>query len=146
MDRAVSCFLLALVTAALAQQPEPKPAQDADIMLAAVARDQSLLTGGIGPSNRLKQGKVAVEPMVRLTLAGEWKNVPCAPGGKGCRKFEHEYLSKPHAYTVISAEGKGAAIHATPATLSECYDFVGKGTYSGALIANSAIAASSSEL
>jgi hypothetical protein len=113
MDRVVSCFLLALVTAALAQQPEPKPAQDADIMLAAVARDQSLLTGGIGPSNRLKQGKVAVEPMVRLTSAGEWKNVPCAPGGKGCQKFEREYLSKPHSYTVISAEGKGAAIHAT---------------------------------
>ncbi len=146
MRRVVSCFLLGVITTAPAQQSVPAPAQSPDIMLAAVARDQSLLAGGIGPSNRLRQGRIAVEPMVRLTSAGEWKNVPCAPGGKGCRKFEREYLSKTHSYTVISPGGKGATINAAPATLNECYDFVGKGTYSGSSIANSAIAASSSEM
>jgi len=147
MREVVSCFLLGVMTIALAQQPAPVPADNRDIMLTAVARDQSLLLGGLGPSKRLGQGKVAVEPMVRLTSAGEWKNLPCESGtGKGCEKFKREYLSKLHSYTVISPDGKGAIIHAAPATLSECYGFVGKGTYSGASIPNSAIATSSSEV
>jgi hypothetical protein len=85
--------------------------------------------------------------MVRLTAGGEWKNVPCASGsGEGCEQFGRDYLSKSHSYTVISPDGRGAIVHAAPATLSECHGFVGKGTYSGASIPDSAIAASSSEL
>ena len=144
MRRVASCFLLGM---ALAQQSVPAPSQSPDIVLAAVARDQSLLTGGIGPSNRLGQGKVAVEPLVLLSPSGEWKNVPCSSGtGKGCQKFARDYLSKPHSYTVVSTDGKGATIHAAPATLSECYDYVGKGTYSDGPIIDSAIASSSPDI
>ena len=65
--------------------------------------------------------------------------------GNGCRKFEREYLSKPHVYTVVSADGKGATVHTAPTTLSECYGYQGAGTYSGASIRSSAIAASSAD-
>jgi hypothetical protein len=44
---------------------------------------------------------------------------------------------------VISADGKGATVHAAPTTLSECYSYSGTGTYSGAPVTGSAIAASS---
>ena len=84
--------------------------------------------------------------LARLTQSGEWKSLPCGPDNqKNCLKFAHEYLSKPHSYTVISADGKGATIRAAPTTLGECYGFSGTGTYSGAALANSAIAASSDE-
>jgi hypothetical protein len=46
---------------------------------------------------------------------------------------------------VISADGKGATVQAAPTTLSECYDYRGTGTYAGATIAKSAIAASSAD-
>ena len=88
-----------------------------------------------------------MEPLARLTPSGEWKRLPCGIGQlKACPKFAHEYLNKPHTYTVVSADGQGATIHAAPTTLSECYIYSGTGTYSGAPIRKSAIAASSAEL
>ncbi len=115
-------------------------------MLAAVSRDESVLTGGIGPGQRTGRGTVVVEPLARLTFSGKWDGLPCGPGHpKNCPTFAREYLNKPHLYTVVSADGQGAMVHAAPTKLDECNGFRGTGTYSGAVIANSAIAASSTD-
>lgn len=137
--------LLAFGTLALAvgQRPEqPTP----PVMIAAVARDLSALAGGIGSGNRTKSGTVGVEPVAFLTESGAWQAIPCKSGsGEGCEKFAREYLSKRHTYTVISSDGMGATVRTAPVTLSECYGYAGDGTYTGARITNSAIAASSSD-
>lgn len=146
MSRLWTWLLSVAFATALAQQPVSIPSQDADVMLAAVSRDQFMFSGGIGSGKWTGRGTVVVEPLASLTQSGEWKSLPCnSSNQKNCVKFVHEYLNKPHAYTVISADGKGATIHAAPTTLTECYGFSGTGTYSGGLLANSAIAASSDE-
>jgi len=91
-------------------------------MLAAVSRDQSMLSGGIGSEKLIAKGSAFVEPLARLTLSGEWQSLPCDPNYQStCPQFEQEYLSKPHTYTVVSADGRGATINAAPTTLSECW-------------------------
>lgn len=113
-------------------------------MLAAVSRDDSMLSGGISSGKWTGHGTVYVEPLARITASGEWRDVPCDPVHPAtCRKFEREYLKQPHTYTVVSADGKGATIHAAPTTLDECWGFTGTGTYSGSSISTAAIAASS---
>jgi hypothetical protein len=143
----VWAWLLFCVSAtAVAQQPSPPASQDADIMLAAVSRDQSMLSGGIASSKWTGRGTVVVEPLARMTPLGQWVDLPCSSKNqKNCLKFARDYLSKVHLYTVVSADGKGATIHSAPTTLSECYDYSGTGTYSGAPITKSAIAASSAD-
>jgi len=119
----------------------------AKVMLAAVSRDESMLRGGIGPSKWTGRGTVVVEPLAFVTESGQWSSLPCTGGtGKNCVKFEHDYLSKQHDYAVVSADGRGATVHAKPTTLSECFDYSGTGTYSDAVIEKSAIAASSTDL
>jgi hypothetical protein len=138
-------FVLAVFATAWGQQP-PAGNATTDVMLAAVSRDLSVLRGGIGPSQMSKPGTVDVEPVARVTTSGEWRPIPCKFGtGEGCEKFARAYLSKRHTYTVISTDGTGATIHAAPVTLSECYGYNGSGTYTGARIAKSAIAAGSTE-
>lgn len=136
-------LLLGASAALFAQTPAPSPNE---IMLATVSRDTSMLSGGLSSSRWTGRGTVVVEPLVRLTATGKWKEIPCDPyTPKDCRKFAREYLSKPHTYTVISADGKGATIRAAPTKLSECFDYSGTGTYSAPPIARSAVAASSPE-
>ena len=140
-------LVLAISLPAVNQQPAPTSLQDAAVMLAAVSRDDSMLTGGLGSGRWTGRGTVVVEPLASLTPSGEWVSVPCDPNHPAtCTKFERDYLSKPHTYTVISADGRGASVQAAPVRLSECSDFTGTGTYTGASIANSAIAASSTDL
>jgi hypothetical protein len=140
-------WLLCVSVAAFAQQPMVTLAPDPAAMLAAVSRDDSVLSGGIGSGKLLAPGKLSVEPMVWLTPDGEWKSIDCAPDRqKDCRRFEKDYLSKPHTYTVVSADGRGAIVNAGPTTLSECFDYSGIGAYSGAPIRGTAIAASSAEM
>ncbi len=113
-------------------------------MLAAVSRDTAKLTGGISGSGWTRPGTVQVEPIARLTQDGKWIALPCSSNNpKPCRQFERDYLSKPHIYTVISADGRGATVHATPTKLDECYGYTGTGTYSGPSIQKFAIAAGS---
>jgi len=129
------------------QDAGPPHSRDAAVTLAAVSRDKYMFSGGIGPSQLSPRGTLTVEPMARLTSSGKWESLPCSPAEpKRCREFEHEYLKKPHTFTVVSADGMGTTIHASPVSLSECYGYVGVGKYSGAQIIRSAIAASSIDL
>jgi len=115
-------------------------------MVAAVSRDSSMFGGGFDSGIWTGRGTVYVEPLGYLTQTGEWKALPCSKDWpKTCPKFAREYLNKPHTYIVVSADGKGATIQATPTKLDECRYYTGHGTYSGAAIANSAIAASSAD-
>jgi hypothetical protein len=148
-------LLAALLPArAIAQDkpaPAPSSAQD-EVILAAVSREDSMLSGGIGGSIHSKRGSIHVEPLARLTAAGVWKRLPCETDlfGKrsaACANFLRDYLGKPHNYTVVSAEGQGVTVHALPNALDECGAFAaGNGTYTGGTIAHSAIAAPSTQL
>jgi hypothetical protein len=116
-------------------------------MLAAVSRNDSMLAGGISSGKWTGRGTVVVEPLARLTSSGLWIGLPCnSENQRNCLKFAHDYLSKPHVYTVVSSDGRGATVRSKATTLSECFDYSGTGTYSGAAIERSAIAASSTEL
>ena len=140
-------LVLGISLQAVNQRPSQSSSEDKAVMLAAVSRDDSMLTGGLGSGRWTGRGTVVVEPLASLTPSGEWVSVPCDPSHPAtCRKFERDYLSRPHTYTVISADGRGATVQATPIKLDECSFFIGAGTYAGASIANSAIAASSTEL
>ena len=116
-------------------------------MVAAVSRDDSMLSGGINSIKWTGRETIDVEPIARLTATGSWLEIPCsADNQKNCVKFAHDYLSRPHVYSVISADGKGATIRANPTTLSECFDYSGTGTYSGAVIERSALATDSTDI
>lgn len=147
MNRIWRLLILGASVAALAQQPSRTPISDADVVLAAVSRDDGILAGGIGLGKRLASGKLDIEPLAKLSSSGEWKGFHCDGNYQdGCRKFEKEYLSKPHTYTVVSADGRGATVNAAPSRLDECFGYTGHGTYSGTSIGGAAIAASSAEM
>ncbi len=137
---------------AFSQQVVPVSSPDDGVMVVAISRDRSVLSGGLGPGVWAGRGTAYSEPIARLTPSGEWSDIPCgvaqessSEGRKNCRTFAREYLGKPHAYTIVSAEGQGAMIQSTPSTLSECFTYGSTATYAGAAIPNSAIAASSND-
>jgi len=148
LSKWTSVGLMTGLLTAISQPAMPVSADDRGVMLAAVSRDNSMLMGGIswgGPM--IAQGTADVEPFVRLTESGKWHDLNCTSDNtSGCPAFERDYLSKPHKYTVISADGHGATIYTPPAKLSECYDFTEKGSYTGGSIAGSAIATSTPDL
>ena len=153
MSRLWSITLIGVIAMALVgQQPMPRSSPATEIMIAAVSRDEYMLRGENFSRRWTREGTVAVEPLARLTPSGGWSGLPCsrhtldtADGPKKCIAFEHQYLSKPHVYTVISADGNGAAVQGTPTVLDECYGYIGTGTYSGAAIRRFAIAANSAK-
>jgi hypothetical protein len=114
-------------------------------MVVAISRDQSVLLGGISSANLSKAGVVQVEVLAYVTPQGDWSDHACAKGGtkiraKRCEAFARQYLGKPHRYTVVSADGRGAEVAAAPITLSECYNYTGTGTYTGAALHGTALA------
>jgi hypothetical protein len=153
MNNSWKWFLLAISLIAISEKSRPTSPQESDVMLVAVSHDARML--GLGPEKENAKGTAFVEPLARLTSSGEWKSLPCFADRDGkkyaatqqedCSKFEKVYLSKPHTYTVVSADGRGATVSAQPVALDECLSYTEKGTYSGANIATSAIGASSSD-
>jgi len=117
-------------------------------MVVGVAHDDSVMGGGIGSSHLEALGKAGVEPIAWLTPAGEWKKISCDEGhSKECQKFNREYLSKPHSYIVVSADGNGATVHVERLSLDkECFGYGGQGTFSGGNIRYAAVAASLGEI
>jgi len=116
-------------------------------MIVAVSHDDSVLTGGISSGHLMKPGKVGVEPIAGLTPAGEWKAIRCdANHSQECKRFEREYLSKPHTYTVVSADGRGATVQVEKMALDdECFGYGGQGTFSGATIDYAGVATESAD-
>lgn len=145
-------FLLATSFMAVSQKSMPIP-QESDVMLVAVSHDARML--GLGSEKENAKGTVFVEALARLTSSGEWQGLPCFADRDGkkyaatqqedCSKFGRAYLSKPHSYTVVSADGRGATVSAQPVELDECLSYTEEGTYSGASITTSAIGASSGD-
>jgi hypothetical protein len=142
-------FLISAAAVVLAQHAGPDSVQQTDIFLLGVSRNDSMFKGGISGPKQTGKGNVVVEPIARVTASGDWKEFPCdSKDGKStraCIRRAREYLGHPHAYTVVSADGKGAQIHAQPVALSACESYDGVGTYSGSTIAGSAIAAESAD-
>jgi hypothetical protein len=154
MNRFWVCLLCTIPVVSLAQPPKTvSSVQEKDEMIVAVSRKSDVLSGGIGigpPTN--KDEEVSVEPIAWLTPAGDWKAIRCDWNHpKECRAFNTNYLKKPHTYTVVSADGRGAKIDVdqmrlTPADdLQDCFGYGGKGTTSGISNADTAIASSSIE-
>jgi hypothetical protein len=118
--------------------------QKSTIMLAGVSRDESMFKGGISSSKWTGKGTLATEVIAWITPDGVWTKLPCDSKRTGpCLRFAHDYLAKGHTYKVISPDGQGATVVSAPVSLSECYGYDGTGTYSGASISGSAVAASS---
>lgn len=145
---AIWLIIFAFASIAFAQSPITVQTQEnRNVVLAAVSRDGSLLTGGIGTGKKHVSGVLDVEPLAMLSASGEWAGFNCdAEHESGCRKFEKDYLSKPHEYTIVSADGFGATVKAAPTRLDECYGYAGSGTYSGGSINSTALAASSTDV
>jgi hypothetical protein len=153
MNNFCKCSLLAISIMVISEKSMPTSPQESDVMLVAVSHDARML--GLGPEKEDTNGTAFVEPLARLTSSGEWKSLPCFADRDGrkyaatqqedCAKFGRAYLSKPHTYTVVSADGRGATVNTQPVELDECLSYTEKGTYSGARIATSAIGASSSD-
>jgi hypothetical protein len=143
-------LLLANSLMVSSQHSLPSPADGSDVMLAAVSRGHHTVLGMV-PDEKIAKGTTFVEPLARLTPSGQWRSLPCFADTDGkhyldqnaCLKFEQEYLSKPHTYIVVSADGRGATIEAAPTKLDECFGYTGTGAYSGGQIQMSTIAATS---
>ncbi len=121
--------------------------------MVAVSRKSDVVSGGIGIGQRANNEKVYVEPIVWLTPAGDLKAIRCDWNHpQECRAFNASYLKKPHSYTVVSSDGRGAEIDVNQMRLTpaddpqDCFGYGGIGTSSGVSIADTAIASSSTEL
>jgi hypothetical protein len=119
-----------------------------DVMVVGVAHDASVMGGGISSSNFEAPGKAGVQPIAWLSPSGGWKKILCDESHSSeCKDFDREYLSRPHTYTVVSADGKGAIVHIEKMALDdECFGIGGQGTFSGVPIRYAAVAAESTNL
>ncbi len=153
MIRFWSCLLCAFSAASLAQTANPASTPlNTDVMVVAVARESTVLEGGISCCRLNSPGQVNVEPIAWITPSGEWKKILCDDShAKECKAFNLEYLKKPHAYTVISADGRGALVQVEQMNLAtfddpdSCFGYGGIGAFSGASISFAAVAAESNE-
>lgn len=119
-----------------------------NIVITAVSRDASVLSGGISTGVRTVDGVANVEQIAWLTPSGEWLDLPCNyhwvtdADIARCRAFAASYLGHPHQYTIVSADGYGATVESSPSRVSDCYSIASQGTYSGQTLHRTALAAS----
>lgn len=149
---AVVCLLLACTAIAIppgwaAAQAQP-PAAHGAVMLTAVSRDASVLTGGISTGIRSPRGIASIEQIAWLTPSGAWQDLPCNyhwvtdADIARCRDFATSYLGLSHTYTIVSADGYGAIVESSPVRLDNCFSFASQGIYSGHPLERTALAAS----
>ena len=122
-------FVLALSSAstALSVTP-PHQTHKREILIVAVSRDASLLTGGIeGPSN-LAGNKVQLGIVGMLKPDGKIRKVLCDSDDQSeCSAIESRYLSRPTTYRTISLS-RGRVVTSIPTKVSDCYETSGMGT------------------
>ena len=135
----------------ISQSSNPASFKDnADVMVVGVAHDNSIMGGGIGSSHFLPPGKAEVQPIAWITPAGEWKKIFCVwtngPGlSPACKRFDRDYLSKPHDYTVVSADGLDTVVHVKRMGLdTDCFGYGGDGHFTGGPIKSAGVAVESS--
>lgn len=118
------------------------------VMVVAVAHDASVAGGGIGASSFLPSGIASVDPIGWITAEGKWIQLDCTDGKPmACRKFDRTYLSHPHDYSVISADGQGSTVHVQRMELDqECFGILGRGKFSAGAIRSASVAAESADL
>jgi hypothetical protein len=123
-------------------------------MIVSVARDTSVTGGGIGSSggisssNFMQPAEAQVDPIAWLTPAGQWVDIECSETkSEACRRFDRNYLSKPHTYTVVSADGRGTSVAVPHMSLDdECFGFSGRGTVPPGAVRSAAVGAETSGL
>lgn len=151
-------YLLTLICALpgmlVSQSPVTEPSNaPQETMVVGVAHDDSVTGGGIGSSHFLAPGKADVQPIAWITPDGQWKKLSCNginPAGgysSACKNFDRDYLSKPHDYTVVSADGQNAIVHVKRMALdNECFGIGGQGAFTGGPIRYAAVATESSKI
>jgi hypothetical protein len=124
------------------------PERTERVMVVAVAHDASIIGGGISSSNFLAPGVASVEPIAWINAEGNWIRIDCTEGKPAaCKKFDRTYLSQPHDYSVISADGQGTTVHVKRMDLDqECFGMGGRGKFSAGAIRSAAVAAESADL
>ena len=121
-------------------------------MIVAVSHQDSVLGGGIGSGNNMPIGQVGVAPIAWISPSGVWKAIRCDESHiEDCKRFDQEYLRKPHDYTVVSADGRGSQVQVDKMKFSafqlnpdECFGFGGMGKNTPPTVNYAAVAASSS--
>jgi hypothetical protein len=124
------------------------PGRSEKVMVVAVAHDASVIRGGIGSSNFLAPGIASVEPIAWITAEGNWIQLDCTEGKPdACKKFDRTYLSQPHEYSVISADGQGTTVQVKRMGLDqECFGVHGRGKFNAGAIRSAAVAVESADL
>lgn len=112
-------------------------------MIAAVARDTTVLEGGVSSRDMMPPGRVGVAPLAWLTPLGEWKPIQCDEDhAQACRQFDKDYLKKSHTYTVVSGNAWGGVVQVRKMSLDdECFGYGGPGNYFGPAMHYAAVAA-----
>ena len=118
------------------------------VMIVAVAHDNSVIGGGISSSNFLPPGIAGVEPIAWITAGGNWVRLDCTDAKPDlCKKFDRAYLSRPHDYSVVSADGYGTAVRVQKMELDhECFGMGGRGGFRAGAIRSAAVAAETAAL
>lgn len=148
--RAWSVFvaLACLAAQGMAASRSAGKAPDDGIVITAVSRDGAVLSGGISTGIRTLDGVADMEQIARLTTSGVWEELPCNyhwltdADIARCRAFAASYLSEPHQYTIVSADGYGATVQSSPSRLNRCYGITSQGIYYGQPLERTALAAS----
>jgi hypothetical protein len=124
------------------------PQRSNRVMVVAVAHDTSVIGGGTSSSNILPPGIASVEPIAWITSEGNWVRLDCIDGKpQVCKKFDRTYLSQPHDYSVISADGHGTSVHVQRMELDhECFGMGGRGKFSVGAIRSGVVAAEKADL
>lgn len=143
--------ICALVPVSGASPPvQPDFSTNEGVVLAVASRGGSVMVGGGLRSAPMREGSIEVFPFAFITSSYEWQRLPCDPYHyKNCPQFELQYLKKAQTYHVISSDGYGATVRAEPTSMEtpgDCPGLGGRGSYSGARITESVIAASSTSL
>jgi hypothetical protein len=124
------------------------PRQNERVMVVAVAHDSSVIGGGISSSNFLSPGIASVEPIAWITDQGNWIQLDCTDAkSDACKRFDRAYLSQPHSYSVISADGQGTTVQVKRMELDqECFGMVGRGKFNIGAIRSASVAAERADL
>jgi len=144
----LAVLIFSVTGSAQTENQTDTPEHSERVMVVAVAHDASVNQAGISSSNFLAPGIASVKPIAWITAEGNWIQIDCT-GDKpdACKKFDRTYLSHPHDYSVISADGQGSIVHVKRMNLDqECFGMGGLGQFRAGAIRSAAVAAEGADL